>query len=212
MASPINRHSSPGGASSLEPWVSTQGSLPPNTAHLGNLAILQSRNLALFCSTTCPGRLILQTYDLVRALRDAGRVVIGGFHTPMEREALDLLLRGAQPLIVCPARSIDGMRLPPAWKEPLADGRLLLLSPFPPHQRRVTRDLAAARNTFVASLADAVLVPHAAPDSGTDHLARRLLASHKPLFTLDAPENAHLVAAGATPMTRQDIDEMSNMF
>jgi predicted Rossmann fold nucleotide-binding protein DprA/Smf involved in DNA uptake len=186
--------------------------LPPNTAHIGDLSILQSPKLALFCSTKCPGRLILQIYDFVRALRDTGRVLIGGFHTPMERESLNLLLRGPQPVIVCPARAIDGMRLPPAWKAPIAQGRLLLLSPFPPQQRRITRELAAARNSFVAAFADAVLVAHAAPDSGTDHLTRSLLASHKPVFTLDAPENGHLIAAGAMPITHQSIDKMDSVF
>jgi hypothetical protein len=186
--------------------------LPPNTAHLGNLAILQSRKLALFCSTQCPGRLILQTYDLVRALRDTGRVLIGGFHTPMEREALALLLRGAQPLIICPARSIDTMRLPPAWKLPLSAQRLLVLSPFPPHQRRVTRDLALARNTFVATIADAILIPHAAPGSSTDRLTRELLSAHKPVLTLDAPDNAYLLSAGAIPITIQGLDKIDNTF
>jgi predicted Rossmann fold nucleotide-binding protein DprA/Smf involved in DNA uptake len=186
--------------------------LPPNTTHIGDPAIFQSPKLALFCSTKCPGRLILHTYDLVRALRDTGRVVIGGFHTPMERESLDLLLRGTQPVIICPARSIDGMRHPPAWKLPLAEHRILLLSPFPSHQRRVTRELAIARNTFVATLADAVLIPHAAPGSNTDRLARELLAAHKPVLTLEAHENIHLIAAGAIPITQQYIDKKDIAF
>jgi hypothetical protein len=48
----------------------------------------------------------------------------------MERECLALLLRGTQPVIVCPARSIGRMRIPAAWKEATARGRLLALSPF----------------------------------------------------------------------------------
>jgi hypothetical protein len=34
----------------------------------------------------------LKTYDLARDLRDADVPVIGGFHTPMEKECLRLLL------------------------------------------------------------------------------------------------------------------------
>ena len=68
-----------------------------------SLKILERRLLGLFCSTKCPGDAILQTYDLVRALRDAGVAVIGGFHSPMEKECLDLLLRGNQPIVICPA-------------------------------------------------------------------------------------------------------------
>src|SRR5919197_4693895 len=69
---------------------------PTTLTALGNLDILRQKKLALFCSVKCPGTLILQTYDLARALRDAGVTVIGGFHSPMEKECLALLLRGAQ--------------------------------------------------------------------------------------------------------------------
>src|ERR687892_99661 len=99
---------------------------PKTLTALGNLDILHQKKLALFCSVKCPGNLILRTYDLACALRDAGVTVIGGFHSPMEKECLALLLRGTQPVIVCPARSIEGMRLPGEWRAPLAEGRLLL--------------------------------------------------------------------------------------
>jgi len=49
--------------------------------------------------------------------RDDGVTVISGFHTPVEKECLRILLRGSQPVIICPARSIEGMRIPPTWKQ-----------------------------------------------------------------------------------------------
>jgi hypothetical protein len=64
------------------------------------------------CSVKCSGNAILQTLDLAQQLRDAGVPVIGGFHSPMERECLRILLRGSQPIIVCPARRLQGMRVP----------------------------------------------------------------------------------------------------
>jgi len=67
---------------------------------------LRAKKQALFCSRKYPGNLILKAYDLARSLRDAGTTVISGFHTPVEKECLRILLRGAQPLIICPARSI----------------------------------------------------------------------------------------------------------
>ena len=45
---------------------------PTLISALGNLDILQRKKLALFCSVKCPGSLILQTYDLARALRVSG--------------------------------------------------------------------------------------------------------------------------------------------
>jgi hypothetical protein len=55
-------------------------------------------------------------------------------------------LRGAQPTIICPARSIEGMRIPPEWKQAIEQERLLLLSPFEKKYRRVTAALAKQRN------------------------------------------------------------------
>jgi hypothetical protein len=58
----------------------------PALVAAGNLDLLGCRLLGLFCSIRCPGDAIVQTYDLVRAVRDAGIPVIGGFHSPMEKE------------------------------------------------------------------------------------------------------------------------------
>jgi predicted Rossmann fold nucleotide-binding protein DprA/Smf involved in DNA uptake len=66
----------------------------PRIWAIGNLDILKTPLLGFFCSTKCPGNVIVHTYDLARALRDAGVPVICGFHSPMEKECLDLLLRG----------------------------------------------------------------------------------------------------------------------
>lgn len=185
--------------------------LSSHTTNLGNLDILRHPLLALFCSVRCPGNLILQTYDLARALRDAGTVVVGGFHTPMEKECLALLLRGTQPVVVCPARSIEGFRLPSTWKAPLAEGRLLLLSPFPADQRRATADLAAARNAFVARIADRVFVAHAAPGGRTEAFCRDTLAAGKPLLILDDPANAALITLGARPIHPNDAHRIRTL-
>jgi hypothetical protein len=41
-------------------------------------------------------------------LGDAGAPVIGGFHTPVERACLEILLRGKGSGILCPARGMYG--------------------------------------------------------------------------------------------------------
>ena len=163
----------------------------------GNFSLLDEQLTALFCSNRCPGDLILKTYDLARAMRDAGVPVIGGFQTPMERECLRLLLRGEQPVVICPARGIDNMRIPRDWRPALDDGRLLVLSPFPATTRRPKAELASQRNDLVASLATRVFIAHAAPGSKTEAFARRLADAGKPLLTLNSPANGNLVGMGA---------------
>ena len=176
-------------------------------ATIGNLEHLNAHSLGFFCSAQCPGNLILDTYDLARELRDASVTVIGGFHSPMEKECLDLLLRGTQPIIICPARSIDRMRIPKPWKAPLADGRLLVLSPFVDHRPRVTFELAEQRNRFVACLADEVFVAHAAAGSKTLAFCEELLSHKKPVLAIDRPENSELLGLGVTPLAVGDIQK-----
>ena len=79
------------------------------------------------------------------------------------------------------------MRTPRAWKGPIAEGRLLLISPFDDARRRTTAKLAAERNRLVVDQARALLIVHAAPGGQTEALARRAIAQGKPVLTLVSP-------------------------
>ena len=172
----------------------------------GNLQLLEEPLTDFFCSVRCPGDLILKTYDLARTMRDAGVPVIGGFQTPMEKECLRLLLRGSQPVVICPARGIDNMQVPRDWRGPLKEGMLLVLSPFSATVRRATPESAAQRNELVADLARQVFITHAAPGSKTEALAREIDTAGKPLLTLDNPANNNLVDMGSQGVpTQHDV-------
>jgi len=162
---------------------------------IGNHEILQSKKLALFCSRRCPGNLILKACDLAHSLRDAGITVISGFHTPVEKECLRILLRGTQPIIICPARSIEGMRIPSEWKHPIKQERLLLLSPFEKKYRRMTAALAEQRNQLIASIADDILFIHASVGSQTESFANSLMEQGRSTFTLDTSDNCELISS-----------------
>jgi predicted Rossmann fold nucleotide-binding protein DprA/Smf involved in DNA uptake len=167
---------------------------------LGNLDLLQNDTLALFCSTRCPGSLILKFYDALRALRDERQTIISGFHSPLEREGLLTLMQGQGGIVICPARSIDMMRIPVAWHQVLLDKRLLVLSPFAAREERINAHLATQRNEFVAAIADRVLIVYAEPSGRTAKLARTILERGTPLLTLPVPENKHLLDIGAEPL------------
>lgn len=68
----------------------------------GNLDLLDRKLIGFFCSVRCPGDAILKTYDLARALRGTDVTLIGGFQSPMEKDFLDLVLRGPSSVVVCP--------------------------------------------------------------------------------------------------------------
>ncbi len=173
--------------------------LPPLTL-LGDPTLLRGASLAVFCSRQCPGRLILALYDLAQAWRVAGTPVIGGFHTPLEQEVLHVLLRGTGPIVICAARDIGRMRVPPAWAPALAADRLLVVSPFDARHPRITAATATTRNRLVAALAADVFVAHAAPGSRTEALCAELLAAGRRVLTLAGAENAGLLARGAQPI------------
>lgn len=163
---------------------------------LGNLDILNVPLIGFFCSVKCPGNVILRAYDLIRALRDARVPVIGGFQSPMEKECLDLLLRGEQPAVVCPARSIEKMRISKTWREALEQGRLLFLSPFESKHKRAAARLSEQRNHFVAMLANQLVVAHASESGKISALCNDRLGTGQNIYTLDLPENAHLMQRG----------------
>ena len=157
---------------------------PGELSALGNLDLLALPSTALFCSAQCPGSVILTAYDQAAQWRDAGRCIISGFHSPVEKECLQILLRGSQPVIICPARSLP-LRVPPDWKTPLAEGRLLILSCFNESETRVTAELAARRNEFVAALADEACFAHITPGGQAERLTHRLTEWRVAFSTLE---------------------------
>jgi predicted Rossmann fold nucleotide-binding protein DprA/Smf involved in DNA uptake len=188
------KHGEPAYPSSIAEYLADNA--PKTITAIGNPDILQSKTLAIFCSNKCPGNIILKTYDVMRQIRERGITVISGFHSAMERECLNILLKGRQSVIICPARSIEGMRIKPEYRKPLEDGRLLILSPFSGKEKRISSDKAVRRNYFVAALATAIFIPYAAPGSKTKTFCQELLKWGKQVYTIDDAKNTHLMEEG----------------
>ncbi|MCF8120615.1 MAG: DNA-processing protein DprA [Deltaproteobacteria bacterium] len=147
---------------------------PPQLWTIGTSDLLQIPKTALFCSKNCPGDAILSTMDQAQKWRDQGRCIISGFHSPIEKECLDILMRGRQPIIICPARSLGRMKIPQKWQVGIEAGQILLLSPFEASQNRLTAALAEQRNLMVAALADEVYFGHITPGGKTARLAEQI--------------------------------------
>jgi len=141
---------------------------PTRVAAIGDLGMLGRALVGFFCSRRCPGDLILRAYDWARDVRGGDAAVISGFHSIIEKDCLDILLRGTCPIIICPARGIDRMRIPRDWRKPIGEGRLLLLSSFPASAKRATATTCDQRNRFVAQLADEIIFAYADPGGKTD--------------------------------------------
>ena len=139
----------------------------------GPVASLSMPLTAFFCSKETPGATILKAIDQAAALREAGQCVVGGFHSPLEKDCLDILLRGTQPVVIVIARSINALRLPAPQRKAFDDGRLTIVSPFAGKETRVTADLARQRNRFIAALADAVIFAFISPGGSSRRSRQR---------------------------------------
>jgi predicted Rossmann fold nucleotide-binding protein DprA/Smf involved in DNA uptake len=201
----------------IEPGDSHYPSLLPERAAdavpralyaLGDPSILRNRLLGLVCSIQCPGSVVIRTFDAIRVLRDAGVTMIGGFHSPMERECLDLLLRGTQPVVLCAARSLHGVRIGQKARKALKEDRLLLLSAFGNEVRRTTSPHAVERNDLVAALADAVFVPYAVPSGKTWAAVCKALERGQKVFALDDEANTYLFAHGVRACRSDSLGEL----
>lgn len=182
---------------------------PLSISTLGNLELLKQHKLGLFCSALCPASLTIQTHDLVCRLPHTGVAVISGFHSPAERECLSILLRGSQPVVVCPARSLKKMRIRMEWRKALGEGRVLFLSPFPDHRHRGDTVMAIYRNRFVAALADKIFVAHAAPSSKTERFCHEIFAWRKPIYTLESEYNANIAEMKAKALRPDQAIELA---
>jgi len=147
---------------------------PAELTVLGDPSLLRLRRTALFCSARTPGDAILRAHDAARRMRDDGVTVISGFHSPIEEECLRILLRGRQPVIICPGRAIEAMRIPKDLRAAFDTGRVLFLSPFTRQSNRITKESALRRNEVVAALADDAYIAHVKPGGGTARIEHML--------------------------------------
>lgn len=155
---------------------------PPALHAIGPAALLAGRRTALFCSARTFGDAILRAHDTVRRMRDNGVTVISGFHSPIEMDCFRILLRGKQPIILCPARAIESMRIPTECRAAFEAGRMLFLSPFTKQPSRVTKDSALRRNEVVAALADDAYIAHITNGGKTEQILKRLTAWQVPIL------------------------------
>ena len=132
---------------------------------VGDTALLDEPLLGLISSRECPGHVLLETLDRVPEWVKAGRVIVSGFHSPLEQQVLRSVLRRKGRVVKVLARGMTDYRPTPEEREPLATGRILVITACPPEVRRTTRETALERNRLVLALATEIVVPHVAADS-----------------------------------------------
>ena len=132
---------------------------------LGDGGIAGRFKTAFLCSRDYPAAAVLRIYDWAKEMRENGECVISGFHSALERDVLDILIAGEQPLILAAARGLP-KRHSAAMRRALQQERLLIASPFPASVTRITVETARQRNAFMLTVADRIVIGHATKDGG----------------------------------------------
>lgn len=138
---------------------------------LGNVALLDLPLTAFFASRQCPGIAIRAAMNWAVEQARAKHPVISGFHSPLEQSVLEVLFTAKAPCIIVIARKLEEALLPPAWLQALEQGTAVVIGMAPTTQR-LTAELAARRNDWVAQRATRIVIAHAAAGGGlAQHVA-----------------------------------------
>lgn len=183
------------------------GRKPSRLWYLGNTSLLKQPIVGILSARAGASDLSSNTAELLRQVAGSKATFIGGWHSPLEKESLKILLRESPPTIVCLAKSINRFGFLQELKTLLNQDRLLLLTHCSPHAKRISRDASVRRNHLAAGLANVLLVLAAPEGSATFKLARSVIELPKPVFALEHPANESLLASGAFSATFERIQK-----
>lgn len=146
---------------------------------LGNTSLLDRNKIGYFASSKIATLSVLPTLDWAADVASREDVVIvSGFHSKMEREVLDFLLRGKCGIVCVLARSIY-KKIPDKFREAYNSERILFIFPFETSATRTSRHLCQQRNEYVASISDELVFSSLTPDSSLYQLYSAM-STYKP--------------------------------
>lgn len=132
-------------------------------AGVGNMALLEQPLTAFFASRRCSGLAIRAAMDWAVEQARAKIPLIGGFHSPLERSVLEVVLSAYAPVVLVIARKLEAASLPDAWRKAVQAGTIAVVS-MDESQQRLTAEQAIRRNHWIAHRAAQIVVAEAAPD------------------------------------------------
>ena len=121
--------------------------------YLGNTSLLDRYLVAFFASRSSTAEITERALQWATNICQTDKVVISGFHSPLEKEVLCVLLEHKHPVIVALGRALY-KKVPLYLQSALDDGRLLFVS-FRGYSRHSWKS-SEIRNWKVAGLADEV--------------------------------------------------------
>ena len=179
---------------------------PPRLWCSGDPRILNGKLIGLISARQIDSDLALKSSQILKEvsfLREIG--FASGWHSPLEAEALHILLAQPSRIVVCISKALHQFIPPREIKNGIGEGRILLLTHSSPKARRISREASIRRNELVVGFAAALLVLSAPEGSASLQLARSALRQRKPVLTPEHRMNTQLLASVALPATLENI-------
>ena len=139
---------------------------------VGNASLLDQPLTAFFASRQCSGAAIRAAMDWAVEQARSKSPVISGFHSSLEQSVLEVMLTADAPCVIVIARKLEHAHMPPAWLRAVREGKTAVVS-MESTTRRLTAELAARRNDWVAEHAACIVVAHASTEGNLMRQARQ---------------------------------------
>ena len=125
--------------------------------YLGNKELLKQKKVGFLASRKISSLSILPTLDWATEVsKREDNAIVSGFHSKMERNVLEILLKGQCGIIIVLARGMY-RKLPKQYEEAMSQNRLLIISNEKDNVKRVSEQTAHKRNEFVREIADEMM-------------------------------------------------------
>ena len=154
-------------------------------AILGDASILELPKVGFLSSRKVPPVSVMKCYDWATEMRDQGVCVMGGFQSPLEKDVLEFLLQGSQPVIWVLARKLWTQRgVSKTYCAAIEEGRLLVVSPVSQKISRVDEQSAVVRNRFILENSDRVVFAALDPNGALTKILSEVKRKRSISFTI----------------------------
>jgi len=142
-------------------------------SYFGNKNIMKNHKTAFLCSRKCPSDIIIKSLDWARDKKNNGDCIISGFHSRIEKDVFDILMKGKQPIILVLARGMK-KHWPIEIKKAIEEERLLVISPFDKNIKYITQETANIRNELMTKIADEIFIAYYTPNGNLHELVKKI--------------------------------------
>src|SRR5919108_4484484 len=132
---------------------------PPRLWGVGDPALLNYPLLGIIAARQNDSDLASKTSQLLGQLAPLKNVAfVSGWHSPLEEDALGILLAQEASIVLCIAKSLDRFIPSIGIENRIAEGKALILTHCGPKVSRITRNASLRRNELIVELTKALLV------------------------------------------------------